>query len=138
MCEIVVFINFGLRTRRLSIINVSRNGHQPMFDNVTKNWIIYNGELYNYLSIRKKLIKKGYTFYSDSDTEVLLKAYAEWDKNCLEMLNGMFSFAICNERSNLTIIARDRSGIKPLYYHHKDKKLIFSSENKFNLQRGIG
>lgn len=128
--------NCGLGHRRLSIIDLSRKGHQPMFDEVTKNWIIYNGEIYNYLSIKKKLVKKGYTFYSDSDTEVLLKAYAEWGKNCLELLNGMFSFAIYNVESNLTFIARDRLGIKPLYYHHKDNKLIFASEIKSILLSG--
>jgi len=129
--------NSGLGFRRLSIIDVSNKGHQPMFDRKSKNWIIFNGEIYNFKSIKKKLIANGRTFQSNSDTEVLLNAYAEWGPKCLDILNGMYSFAIYNEESNKVFLARDRIGIKPLYYYRNESQLVFSSEIKAILDSGI-
>jgi len=129
--------NSGLGFRRLSIIDVSNKGHQPMFDKKSKNWIVFNGEIYNFKFIRKKLTAKGRSFKSNSDTEVLLYAYAEWGPKCLDMLNGMYSFAIYNEESNTVFLARDRIGIKPLYYYRNGSQLIFSSEIKAMLASGL-
>lgn len=101
-----------------------------MFDPATKNWIIFNGEVYNYRDIRKQLRSLGISFISDTDTEVILKAFAEWGPDCLQHFNGMFAFAILNEESGNVFLARDRQGIKPLYYYAKGESLIFSSEIK--------
>ena len=120
----------GLGHARLSIIDLSSDGQQPMYDNLTGNWIVYNGEIYNYKSIREELKSQGISFNSSSDTEVLLKAYGVWGKKVLKKLNGMFSFAIYNEKSNNVFICRDRLGIKPLYYYQKNNQFIFASEIK--------
>lgn len=122
--------NSGLGHVRLSIIDLSSDGHQPMYDKQSGNWIVFNGEIYNFHEIKSTLTKKGYKFYSTSDTEVILKAYHEWGVKFLERLNGMFAFAIYNENSGDLFICRDRLGIKPLYYHQRDGKLIFASEIK--------
>ena len=124
----------GLGHSRLSIIDLSNNGQQPMYDNLSGNWIVYNGEIYNYKSIRDELKFEGISFYSSSDTEVLLKAYGVWGNEVLKKLNGMFSFAIYNEKTNDVFICRDRLGIKPLYYYHKDNELVFASEIKSILE----
>ncbi len=87
-----VFI--GLGHRRLSIIDLSKAGHQPMSDDSERYWIVLNGEVYNYLEIREELIKKGHKFHSNSDTEVILKSYIEWGVECLQRFNGMWAFAI--------------------------------------------
>lgn len=126
--------NTGLGHTRLSIIDTSTAGNQPMHDPVSGNWIIFNGEIYNYRSLQTELKNKGYTFNSNSDTEVILKSYNEWGIKCLDKFNGMFAFAIYNELSGETFLARDRLGIKPLYYFHNNDKLIFSSEIKALLE----
>jgi asparagine synthase (glutamine-hydrolysing) len=126
--------NSGLGHARLSIIDLSNDGQQPMYDKNTGNWIVFNGEVYNYQKIRSELQKHGYTFYSKTDTEVVLKAFIHWGKKSINRFNGMFSFAIYNEKSADLFVCRDRLGIKPLYYFQKDEKLIFASEIKSILQ----
>ncbi len=120
----------GMGHRRLSILDLSPLGHQPMSNDSGNLWITYNGEVYNYQEIRKELLNKGYRFKSQSDTEVVLKAYEAWGEKCLEKFNGMFAFAIYDTRSRKLFAARDRIGIKPFYYYHKDETLVFASEIK--------
>ena len=119
-----------LGQRRLSIIDTSSAGHQPMSDEDGTIWIVYNGEIYNFVLIRKELEKKGYCFKSRTDTEVILYAYKEWGVDCLHKFNGMFAFCICDLKNKLLFLARDRFGIKPLVYYFDNKKFIFSSEIK--------
>lgn len=112
--------------RRLSIIDISSNGHQPMlYEHLA---IIYNGEVYNFKDIRQDLISEGYAFDSNSDTEVILKSYHFWGIDCVERFRGMFAFAIYDYEQQEIIIFRDRAGVKPLYYSQTDNALIFSSE----------
>lgn len=116
----------GFGHTRLSIIDLSNQGLQPMtFGNYT---LIFNGEIYNYLELRKQLRDEGVAFHTETDTEVLLHAYIRWGKNCLDKLNGMFAFAVFDELSGDVFIARDRFGIKPLYYFKTDDELYFASE----------
>ena len=122
---------FGaLGFRRLSIIDLTMDGHQPMHDGSKRFWIIYNGEVYNYVEIRDELIKKGRTFRSNTDTEVVLKSYMEWGKACLEKFNGMWAFCILDSRASKMFCARDRFGIKPFYYYYDGNSFIFASEVK--------
>jgi asparagine synthase (glutamine-hydrolysing) len=114
---------------RLSIIDLA-GGHQPMFNEDKTRCIVYNGELYNFLDLRPELEKRGYSFRTKSDTEVVLHAYEEWGFDCLKRFNGMFAFAVWDDRKKLLFIARDRIGEKPLYYYQGNKALIFSSEIK--------
>lgn len=120
----------GLGHRRLSIIDLSALGHQPMSNENGNLWITFNGEIYNYQEIKIELEKKGYIFRSRSDTEVIMKSYEEWGEHCLEKFNGMFAFAIYNKISDKLFLARDRLGIKPVYYYYKDSKFYFASEIK--------
>lgn len=122
--------NVGIAHRRLSIIDLSPRASQPMISEKNDIVITYNGELYNYREIRKDLKEKGYKFYSDSDTEVVLYAYAEWGENCVSLFNGMFAFSIWDKRNNCIFIARDRYGIKPLYYFIDNQKFVFASEQR--------
>jgi asparagine synthase (glutamine-hydrolysing) len=121
--------NIGLGHRRLSIIDISR-GHQPMCNEDETLWIVYNGEIYNYLDLKNHLISKGHVFKTNSDTEVVLHAYEEFGVNCLEKLRGMFAFAIWDERKKQLFAARDRLGIKPFYYTMLSNAFLFSSEIK--------
>lgn len=130
--------NYSLGHNRLSIIDLSRAGHQPMHSKNKRYTIVYNGEIYNFLDIKKELIAKGYTFVSNTDTEVILCAYEEWGSDCLEKFNGMFAFAILDNQKGQLFLARDRIGIKPLYYYHKDGVFIFSSEAKAIFKHKIG
>jgi asparagine synthase (glutamine-hydrolysing) len=116
--------------RRLSIIDLSSKGHQPMQNETETLVIIFNGEIYNYLEIKETLIAKGHSFESSTDTEVLLKAYQEWGKGCLNKLNGMFVFSIYDKKRKKIFIARDRAGEKPLFYYHHGNTFYFSSELK--------
>src|ERR1700733_9037285 len=109
-------VEIGLGNRRLAILDLSPLGHQPMQDSETGNWIVYNGEIYNFREVRSKLEAEGVRFRSQSDTEVLLRAYGRWDEGCLAHLRGMFAFAIWGARRQRLFIARDPMGIKPLYY----------------------
>lgn len=120
----------GLGHRRLAIIDLSDAAHQPMQTKDGRFVLTYNGEIYNFREMRIKLQHLGYQFYSHSDTEVILNAYAEWGKECLHHFNGMFAFAIWDGLKKELFIARDRYGIKPLYYFHNDKHFIFGSEIK--------
>ena len=122
--------NVGIAHRRLSIIDLSPRASQPMISEKNDIVITYNGELYNYREIKKDLKEKGYKFYSDSDTEVVLYAYAEWGENCVSLFNGMFAFSIWDKRNNCIFIARDRYGIKPLYYFIDNQKFVFASEQR--------
>ncbi len=122
--------NSGLGHARLSIIDLSFDANQPMYDENTGNWIVFNGEVYNFQEIKKDLIHKGIHFRTKSDTEVVLKAYAQWGKESVTKFNGMFAFAIYNEKSSDLFLCRDRLGIKPLYYFFDKGKLVFASEIK--------
>src|SRR5665647_1347098 len=117
----------GFFHKRLSIIDLS-SGQQPMtFDNCT---IVYNGEIYNYIELREDLKKRGHSFRTSSDTEVILHLYIEYGNECVKLLNGMFAFIIYNKNNNQLFIARDHFGIKPLYWYHDDSLLVFGSEIK--------
>jgi asparagine synthase (glutamine-hydrolysing) len=116
--------------RRLSIIDLSDKGKQPMSYDNGNLWITYNGEIYNYLEIRAELEGLGFQFKSDSDTEVLLAAFQKWGTKCLDKLNGMFAFAIFDRNENRLFIVRDRYGIKPIYFYNSQKGFILSSEIK--------
>lgn len=120
----------GLGHRRLSIIDLSANANQPMgsADGVWK--LVFNGEIYNYKEIRTALRQKGIEFFSNSDTEVVLKAYMAYGENCLTMFNGFFAFAIYNTQKEELFLARDRVGIKPLYYFYENGNFSFASELK--------
>ena len=123
------FENILLGHRRLSILDLSEKGKQPM-SNDGRYWITYNGEIYNFLEIKKKLLQLGYKFYSKTDTEVILNAYKEWGKESFKKFNGMWVFAILDTETKQLIISRDRYGVKPCYYYFDDEKFIFSSEIK--------
>jgi len=116
--------------RRLSILDLSSRGHQPMHEGGFRYWIAFNGEVYNYIEIRKELESRGYSFRSATDTEVVLKSYLEWGSNCLEKFNGMWSFCILDKKQKKLFCARDRLGIKPFYYFFDRKHFIFASEVK--------
>ena len=120
----------GLGHRRLSILDLSRAGHQPMHYAKSECTIVYNGEIYNYNSLRAELIKSGYSFNSTSDTEVILAAYHKWGLECLERLRGMFAFAIYDPEKSLLFVARDRAGEKPLFYNFSNGTFKFGSELK--------
>ena len=123
--------------RRLSILDLTELGHQPMVSPRTGAIIVYNGEVYNFADIRAELTTLGYAFESNCDTEVILAAYDQWGKNCLSRFNGMFAFAVYDTKRQRIFLARDRVGIKPLYYHHKDSLLAFSSELTALLKMGV-
>lgn len=116
--------------RRLSIIDLSEKGHGPMCDTNKQVWITYNGEVYNYIELRAELENAGYKFYSNTDTEVILNSYLHWGTECLNRFNGMWAFAILDTRDNSIFLARDRFGIKPLYYCIDENYFAFSSEIK--------
>ena len=120
----------GLGHRRLSVLDLSSQGHQPMSAQDGAVWTVYNGEIYNFKEIREELRSKGHTFKSNSDTEVVLKSYLEWGMDCLNRFIGMFAIAIWDKRSETLYLVRDRLGVKPLYYYYKDKRLLFGSELK--------
>ncbi|MEO0266938.1 MAG: asparagine synthase (glutamine-hydrolyzing) [candidate division WOR-3 bacterium] len=115
---------------RLSIIDLSENARQPITNENGNLWIIHNGEIYNYKELKNELLLKGHKFKSNSDTEVLLHLYEEEGENCLLKLNGIFSFAIWDEKEKKLFIARDRFGVKPIYYYFDKDFFIFSSEIK--------
>jgi len=127
----------GLGHVRLSIIDLTDQAHQPMANDDGTLWLVYNGEIYNYIEIREELEKKGFNFSSTGDSEVLLKAYEHWGDKCLSRLNGMFSFVIFDRRKKKLFGARDRFGIKPFYYYRDPRRFIFASEIKPILVNGI-
>ena len=121
---------------RLSIIDLSNSANQPFFDKTKRYAIVFNGEIYNYIELKKKL-RSSYKFQTNSDTEVLLAAFIVWGKDCLKHLNGMFSFAIYDSKSKSLFAARDRFGVKPFFYHKSDNSFYFSSEIKAIHAAGI-
>ncbi|MCG8605138.1 asparagine synthase (glutamine-hydrolyzing) [bacterium] len=125
--------NCGLGMRRLSIIDLA-GGYQPIANEDGSVWIVFNGEIYNHIELREELIKKGHTFRTLSDTEAILHAYEEYGEDCPKKLNGMFAFAIWDQNKRMLFLARDRLGIKPLYYYHDAKQFVFGSELKSILQ----
>lgn len=128
--------NVSLGHQRLSIIDLSKKGKQPML-NKNNLVIVYNGELYNYKEIREKLEKRGYRFKSNTDTEVILNAFDCYGESCLTLFNGMFAFCIYNPNQKILFGARDRIGIKPFYYYKDENKFIFCSELKGILEHNI-
>lgn len=122
----------SLGHRRLSIIDLSEKGKQPMSNENGDMWVVYNGEIYNFPEIRKDLENKGHVFKSNTDTEVIIHAYEEYDKKCADLFNGMFAFAIWDSKKKKILLFRDRLGVKPLFYYFdkRDNKLIFASEIK--------
>ena len=122
--------NIGLGHRRLSIIDLSDAGRQPMFSEDKKLAIVFNGEIFNFLDYRDDLIKRGHTFHSQTDTEVIIYLYREYGEDCLQYLRGMFAFALWDEEKQHLFLARDRLGQKPLYYYYDGKRLVFGSELK--------
>ncbi len=120
--------NIGFGFVRLSIIDLSSAGHQPMQDETARFTIVFNGEIYNYIELREELIQQGISFSSLTDTEVLLKMYITYGAACLDKLNGMFSFVIYDKESAEVFAARDRFGVKPFYYYETNDSLVFASE----------
>jgi len=127
----------GLGNRRLAILDLSPSGHQPMYDPESGNWIVYNGEIYNFKDIRAQLERLGTVFESHSDTEVLLRAYARWGADSLSKFRGMFAFALWDANQRQLLIARDPMGIKPLYYAQTGSYLVFASEVRSLLGTGL-
>jgi asparagine synthase (glutamine-hydrolysing) len=121
--------NAGLAVRRLEVIDLV-TGHQPIPNEDGSIWIVFNGEIYNYLELRKELEDKGHTFSTDTDTETIVHLYEEYGQNCVSRLSGMFAFAILDRRERKIVLARDRLGVKPLYYFLNDRCLVFGSELK--------
>ncbi len=128
--------HISLGFNRLSIIDLSERGNQPMWDEREELVIVFNGEIYNFKELRSVLEKK-YAFRSQSDTEVILYAYREWGIECIKKLNGMFALAIWDTRTSELFLARDPMGVKPLYYYFDGERLIFSSEIKAVLEHNI-
>ena len=130
-------VEIGLGNRRLAILDLSPLGHQPMHDAETGNWMVYNGEIYNFRDVRRELEQAGTRFVSHSDTEVLLKAYARWGEQCLPKFRGMFAFALWDARAHRLFLARDPMGIKPLYYAQMGSYFLFGSEVRTLLGTGL-
>ena len=120
----------GLAHRRLSILDLSPAGHQPMVNRGGTRWITFNGEIYNFRELRAELAAHGHSFLSDTDTEVILAAYDRWGSDCVRRFNGMFAFAIYDVERHDLFVARDHLGIKPLYYALRGETLAFASEAK--------
>jgi asparagine synthase (glutamine-hydrolysing) len=116
--------------RRLSIIDLSKNGHQPMADTGQKAWITFNGEIYNYPELKEELLKAGAKFQSSTDTEVIIVAYLHWGTAAFSKFRGMFAFALYDIEKAVTYLVRDTTGIKPMYYHIEKEQLTFASEIK--------
>jgi asparagine synthase (glutamine-hydrolysing) len=130
-----IWVSLGFR--RLAILDLSMAGHQPMFDPETGNCLVFNGEIYNFRSIRAKLQRQGVTFRSSGDTEVLLAALSAWGEAALDELDGMFALAFYESRSRRVLLARDPVGIKPLYYARTPHSLLFASEIRTLLASGL-
>ena len=117
----------GLGHRRLAVIDPSPEANQPMSDSTGRYAIVYNGEVYNFGEIKQELESKGVVFKTLSDTEVVLEAYVHYGEQCLQKFNGFFAFCIFDKEQNEFFLARDRYGIKPLYYYHDEDKFLFAS-----------
>jgi asparagine synthase (glutamine-hydrolysing) len=129
--------NAGIGSTRLAIIDLREISNMPIYDTENRFVIVFNGEVYNYLEIRKELLEKGHKFNTDSDTEVVLNSYREWGEDCLHKFRGMWAFAIWDKQERTLFCSRDRFGIKPLYYYNDGSKLIFGSEIKQILSYGV-
>lgn len=125
--------NITLGHRRLSIIDL-KEGHQPIHNEDENIWMVYNGEIYNYLELREYLEKERHEFYTSSDTEVIVHAYEEFGDRFVEKLDGIFAFALWDDKRKKLVLARDRLGVKPLYYLEADDKFLFASEIKSILE----
>ena len=147
MCDVIshrgpddqgIYINdhVGLGHRRLSIIDLE-TGHQPMTSQDQRHTIVFNGEIYNYKELKRRLQSYGIDFRTNSDTEVILELYRKYGQECAKLLNGIFAFCIYDEQSNEVYIARDHAGVKPLYYFSNNDYFIFSSEIKALLNTGL-
>src|SRR6267142_2108807 len=119
----------GIGMRRLSIVDLA-TGHQPISNADGSLWIVFNGEIYNHLTLREQLIARGHAYRTHSDTETIVHLYEEYGRNCVQHLRGMFAFAIWDAKQKSLFIARDRLGIKPLYYRLTPLNFIFGSEIK--------
>jgi asparagine synthase (glutamine-hydrolysing) len=128
-CGIYLNDNFGFGSVRLSIIDIS-GGQQPMPNEDLSLWIAFNGEIFNYIELRKELEEKGHKFRTQSDTEVIIHLFEQYGENCLSKLNGQFVFSIWNKNENELFIARDRVGIRPLFYYNNSNLFVFGSEIK--------
>ena len=126
--------NLGLGWRRLSIIDLSPTGHQPMSNADQSIWIVFNGEIYNYVELRKELSAQGFVFRTQSDTEAIIHAYAAWGQDCVNHLNGMWAFSLYDALNKQLFCARDRFGIKPFYYSWDGTTFSFASEIKALLE----
>ncbi|GIV29514.1 MAG: asparagine synthetase B [Bacteroidia bacterium] len=129
--------HLGLLHRRLSILDLSEYGHQPMCNEDASVWITYNGEIYNYKRLRNTLEQTGFHFFSNTDTEVVLKAYLHYGKNFVRYLNGMWAFCIYDTQTKELFLSRDRIGVKPLYYVYSQDLFAFASEQKVFLKTGL-
>jgi asparagine synthase (glutamine-hydrolysing) len=125
----------GIGMRRLSIVDV-KGGHQPLSNEDGTLWIVFNGEIYNHLALREQLIARGHRYVTNSDTETVIHLFEEYGADCVNHLRGMFAFAIWNRNTKTLFIARDRLGIKPLYYRFTPERLLFGSEIKALLAHG--
>ncbi|MGZ3884852.1 MAG: asparagine synthase (glutamine-hydrolyzing), partial [Bacteroidia bacterium] len=129
--------NLAFGHRRLSIIDLSDTGHQPMADKEGGLWITFNGEIYNYIELRKELEAFGHRFISSSDTEVILAAYKQWGTACQAKFNGMWAFCIYDRKKQLLFCSRDRFGVKPFYYTDNADLFAFASEQKAFIKSGL-
>ena len=133
--------SLSLGHSRLAIIDLTEKGRQPIYNEDESIWIIFNGEIYNFKEIKTRLMKQGHVFYTETDTEVIIHAYEEYGFECLDEFNGQFSFCIYDKNKDILFLARDRFGIKPLYYYQKNGIFIFASEIKailkYNFERII-
>ncbi len=125
----------GIGMRRLSIVDLA-TGHQPISNEDGSLWIVFNGEIYNHLSLREQLVARGHAYRTHSDTETIVHLYEEYGRDCVQHLRGMFAFAIWDRNQKSLFIARDRLGIKPLYYQRTPERLLFGSEVKVILAHG--
>jgi len=127
----------ALGHRRLSILDLTHRGHQPMSTADRRYWLVHNGEIYNFPELRAELEQKGYVFHTTNDTEVILRLWEEHGVACVERLNGMFAFAVYDRLENVLTLVRDRFGVKPLYFAQTDDHLLFASEIKAILASGL-
>lgn len=129
--------NLGIASNRLSIIDLREIANMPLHDTEGRYVIVFNGEIFNYVEIREELLKKGYKFNTNSDTEVVINAYKEWGEDCLHRLNGMWVFALWDKLEKILFCSRDRYGIKPFYYYKDNNRLVLGSEIKQILKCGV-
>ena len=127
----------GFAHNRLSIIDLSPFGHQPMSNKEKTVWLVFNGMIYNYLELKEELEQRGHIFYSKSDTEVIIHAYSEYGEDCFSRFNGMWALALWDDNKKMLLCCRDRLGIKPLHFFHSNDYFIFSSEIKALLKHPV-